>query len=163
MNMCVRHLQTGDRLTGGDIYATVQENSLIEHRMMLPPGARGNVTYIAPAGEYSLEDKVIEVEFGGVKKVCIALQHCDADVILQHCKVQLGGKASSQESKKCVACGNKTYHSNISHNDNDWTTTMTRTVIIVTYINRHVSMHESTHEQVYVCMPFLRMRELMPQ
>ena len=39
--------------------------------MMLPPGARGNVTYIAPAGEYSLTDKVIEVEFGGVKKVCI--------------------------------------------------------------------------------------------
>ena len=63
-------VQTGDRLTGGDIYATVQENSLIEHKIMLPPGARGNVTYIAPAGEYSLEDKVIEVEFGGVKKVC---------------------------------------------------------------------------------------------
>lgn len=65
------NVQTGDRLTGGDIYATVQENSLLEHRMMLPPGARGNVTYIAPAGEYSLTDKVIEVEFGGVKKVCI--------------------------------------------------------------------------------------------
>lgn len=62
-------LQTGDRLTGGDIYATVQENSLLEHRIMLPPGARGNVTFIAPAGEYSLEDKVIEVEFAGVKKV----------------------------------------------------------------------------------------------
>ena len=66
----VCHVQTGDRLTGGDIYATVQENSLIEHKIMLPPGARGNVTYIAPSGEYSLEDKVIEVEFGGVKKVC---------------------------------------------------------------------------------------------
>ena len=67
----VAELQTGDRLTGGDIYATVQENSLIEHKIMLPPGARGNVTYIAPAGEYSLEDKVIEVEFGGVKKVSV--------------------------------------------------------------------------------------------
>ena len=66
--VCVS-LQTGDRLTGGDIYATVQENSLLEHRIMLPPGARGNVTFIAPAGEYSLEDKVIEVEFAGVKKV----------------------------------------------------------------------------------------------
>lgn len=67
-------VKTGDRLTGGDIYATVQENSLIEHRMMLPPGARGNVTYIAPAGEYSLTDKVIEVEFGGVKKEYTMLQ-----------------------------------------------------------------------------------------
>ena len=60
-------------MTGGDIYATVQENSLIEHKIMLPPGARGNVTYVAPAGEYSLEDKVIEVEVGGVKRVCSPL------------------------------------------------------------------------------------------
>lgn len=67
-------VKTGDRLTGGDIYATVQENSLIEHKIMLPPGARGNVTYIAPAGEYSLTDKVIEVEFGGVKKEYTMLQ-----------------------------------------------------------------------------------------
>ena len=62
-------LQTGDRLTSGDIYANVHENSLLDHRIMVPPGAKGNVTYIAPAGEYSLEDKVLELEFGGVKKV----------------------------------------------------------------------------------------------
>ena len=63
----------GARLTGGDIYATVHENSLMEHRMMVPPGARGNVTYIAPTGEYTLKDKVLELEFGGVKKVCEVL------------------------------------------------------------------------------------------
>ncbi len=62
-------VQTGDRLTGGDIYATIQENSLVEHRMMVPPGARGKVTFLAPAGEYSLEDKVLELEFGDTKKV----------------------------------------------------------------------------------------------
>ena len=64
-------LQTGDRLTGGDIYATVHENSLLDHKIMLPPGARGNVSYIAPAGEYGLTDKVIELEFGGQKKVSL--------------------------------------------------------------------------------------------
>ncbi len=58
----------GDRLTSGDIYAVVHENSLIDHKVMVPPGARGNVTYIAPAGGYSLTDKVLELEFGGVKK-----------------------------------------------------------------------------------------------
>ena len=36
---------------------------------MLPPNARGNVSWIAPAGSYTIEDKVIEVEFGGAKKV----------------------------------------------------------------------------------------------
>ena len=69
--------QTGDRLTSGDIYANVHENSLLDHRIMVPPGAKGNVTYIAPAGEYSLEDKVLELEFGGVKKVLSVLS-CDS-------------------------------------------------------------------------------------
>ena len=64
----------GDRITGGDIYGTVQENSLLEHRCMLPPGARGAVSWLAPAGEYSLEDKVIEVEFGGATKEYSMLQ-----------------------------------------------------------------------------------------
>lgn len=63
-------LQVGDRIAGGDIYGLVQENSLLEHRVMLPPNARGNITYLAAPGEYNIEDKVIEVEFQGVKKVC---------------------------------------------------------------------------------------------
>ena len=63
-------MQVGDRLTSGDIYAkVVHENSLLDHRLCVPPGARGNVTFIAPAGEYSLTDKVLELEFGGSKKV----------------------------------------------------------------------------------------------
>jgi V-type H+-transporting ATPase subunit A len=66
--------KVGDRITGGDIYGIVQENTLMEHRVMLPPAARGNVTYIAPAGQYSIEDKVIEIEFGGVKKEYSMLQ-----------------------------------------------------------------------------------------
>jgi ATPsynthase alpha/beta subunit N-term extension len=55
--------QVGDRITAGDIYGTVAENSLMEHRVMLPPGARGSITYIAPPGQYSVTDEVIEIEF----------------------------------------------------------------------------------------------------
>ena len=68
----------GDRLTSGDIYAIVHENSLIDHKIMVPPGARGNVTYIAPAGGYSLTDKVLELEFGGVKKARVPLRALSA-------------------------------------------------------------------------------------
>lgn len=35
---------------------------------MLPPNARGTITYLAPAGDYHVTDKVIEIEFNGVKK-----------------------------------------------------------------------------------------------
>lgn len=34
---------------------TVFENSLMEHRVALPPDAMGKITYIAPAGQYSLK------------------------------------------------------------------------------------------------------------
>ena len=64
-------MQTGDRLTAGDIYGEVQENSLMLHRIMVPANARGNVTFIAPEGEYSLEDKVLELEFNGTKKASL--------------------------------------------------------------------------------------------
>ncbi|KAG2449376.1 hypothetical protein HYH02_005528 [Chlamydomonas schloesseri] len=60
--------KVGDRITGGDIYGIVNENSLIEHRLMLPPGARGTVTYMAPSGHYNVEEEIIEVDFQGTKK-----------------------------------------------------------------------------------------------
>ena len=69
MTLVVHRVQVGDRITAGDIYGVVFENSLVEHRIMLPPGARGNITYIAPAGHYNVEEEVIEVDFQGTKKV----------------------------------------------------------------------------------------------
>ena len=60
--------KVGDHITGGDIFGTVFENSLIEdHKILLPPRARGKVTWIAPAGEYTVDEKVLEVEFEGKK------------------------------------------------------------------------------------------------
>ncbi|KAL0319545.1 UNVERIFIED_CONTAM: V-type proton ATPase catalytic subunit A [Sesamum angustifolium] len=65
----------GDLLTGGDLYATVFENSLMQHHVALPPDAMGKVTYVAPAGQYSLKDTVLELEFQGVKKQFTMLQN----------------------------------------------------------------------------------------
>ena len=56
-------------MTAGDIYAIVPENTLMEHKVLVPPGARGNISWIAPAGEYTIADEVIEIEFAGQKKV----------------------------------------------------------------------------------------------
>jgi len=36
-------VQVGSRLTGGDIYAVVKENTLIEHRLMVEPKVRATV------------------------------------------------------------------------------------------------------------------------
>ena len=41
---------------------------------MLPPKARGTVTYLAPPGNYSVNDTVLEVEFEGIKSKYSMLQ-----------------------------------------------------------------------------------------
>ncbi|EHA8589816.1 Vacuolar proton pump3 [Cocos nucifera] len=50
-----KKLAVGDLLTGGDLYATVFENTLMQHSVALPPGSMGKITYIAPSGHYSLK------------------------------------------------------------------------------------------------------------
>lgn len=57
----------GSHITGGDLFGIVPENSIINHRIMLPPKARGTVTYMAPAGNYGVDETVLEVEFDGEK------------------------------------------------------------------------------------------------
>jgi len=42
--------------------------------VMLPPNARGTVTYLAPPGNYNVNDTVLEVEFEGVKSKHSMLQ-----------------------------------------------------------------------------------------
>ena len=59
----------GDHVSGGDVFGSVHENSLVtEHRLMLPPRARGTITYIAEKGTYTVDDIVLETEFQGEKQ-----------------------------------------------------------------------------------------------
>ncbi|KAJ2849318.1 H(+)-transporting V1 sector ATPase subunit A [Coemansia brasiliensis] len=61
-------VKVGDHVAGGDVFGKVYENSLLRnHKIMLPPNARGTVTYIAPSGKYTVADIVLETEFEGVK------------------------------------------------------------------------------------------------
>lgn len=62
-------------VSGGLIYGHVFENNLFdEHKIMLPPRAKGKVTYLAPEGVYTLADKVIEIEYDG-KKTKYGMSH----------------------------------------------------------------------------------------
>ena len=49
-------VKVGDHITGGDIFASVFENSLLDdHKILLPPRARGTITHIAEKGSYSVD------------------------------------------------------------------------------------------------------------
>jgi V-type H+-transporting ATPase subunit A len=57
-------IKEGSMVSGGDVFATCFENNLFdEHKILLPPRVQGKVTYIAPDGNYNLDDKVIEVHY----------------------------------------------------------------------------------------------------
>eukprot|EP01119_Soliformovum_irregulare_P017578 TRINITY_DN5247_c0_g1_i9.p1 TRINITY_DN5247_c0_g1~~TRINITY_DN5247_c0_g1_i9.p1 ORF type:complete len:229 (-),score=45.37 TRINITY_DN5247_c0_g1_i9:398-1084(-) len=61
-------VMVGDVVTGGDIYGKVQETNLVTHWLMVPPNIKGTVTFIAPDGNYTITDVMLEVEFQGNKK-----------------------------------------------------------------------------------------------
>jgi len=67
--------KVGDHITGGDIFGRVIENTMVTHQIMLPPGEMGTITWIAPAGTYTLQDNVLEIEFQGKTKKFTMLQY----------------------------------------------------------------------------------------
>ncbi len=54
-------VKKGDKLQGGDIYATCQETQIIEHRCMVPPTLSGTITMVKPNGSYHVNDTVAEL------------------------------------------------------------------------------------------------------
>ncbi|KAK4807612.1 hypothetical protein QYF61_015958 [Mycteria americana] len=69
-----KDVRVGSHVTGGDVYGTVTENSLIRHKIMVPPRSRGTVTYVAPPGHYSVSDVVLELDFQGSAEKLTMLQ-----------------------------------------------------------------------------------------
>ncbi|KAL5367821.1 vacuolar ATP synthase subunit A [Cryptosporidium parvum] len=63
------NLRVGDIITGGDIFGSVYENSLFKsHRIMLPPNVQGRVVRLPTAGNYTIDEDLIEIEYDGVVK-----------------------------------------------------------------------------------------------
>ncbi|MBN1164681.1 MAG: V-type ATP synthase subunit A [Candidatus Krumholzibacteriota bacterium] len=55
-------LEVGREVEGGETAGTVQETELIEHRVLVPPGMAGKVSWVAPPGEYTVEGVVARIE-----------------------------------------------------------------------------------------------------
>lgn len=69
-----QNVRVNSHVTGGDVFGIVQENTLIKHKIMLPPRAKGTVTYIAEPGNYDLNETVLETEFDGEKSKYTMMQ-----------------------------------------------------------------------------------------
>ena len=55
-------MEIGSVVTGGEIFATCPETSLIEHRFMIPVGMKGEVTFLSANGIHTLNDVLAKVK-----------------------------------------------------------------------------------------------------
>ncbi|NQU07153.1 MAG: V-type ATP synthase subunit A [Candidatus Abyssubacteria bacterium] len=55
--------KAGDSVVGGDTIGTVQETTLVEHRIMAPPGLKGEITRIE-SGRFTVTDVIAELRDG---------------------------------------------------------------------------------------------------
>lgn len=58
-------VEKGSKVGPGDVIGTVQETPLIEHRIMVPFGVKGQLKEVASEGDYTIEDVVAVVETDG--------------------------------------------------------------------------------------------------
>jgi V/A-type H+-transporting ATPase subunit A len=57
--------QVGNRMSSGAVLGSVPETGLIVHRVMVPPDAEGELTWIAPQGEYTIDEPVARLRSEG--------------------------------------------------------------------------------------------------
>jgi V/A-type H+-transporting ATPase subunit A len=51
-------VQAGDHAGPGSVLGSVPETGLIEHRVMVPPDVDGEVTWVAPEGDYAIDETI---------------------------------------------------------------------------------------------------------
>jgi len=67
-------VKPGDKVKGGDMLGKVQETSLIEHTVMVPPNLHGKLVELMPEGEYTIEDTIATLEQDG-RKIDLKMYH----------------------------------------------------------------------------------------
>lgn len=66
-------IKVGDELSGGDIYAECPETESIIHKVMVPPGVSGKVTFVTKGGSYRVNDRVAELTDKNGNKIPLTL------------------------------------------------------------------------------------------
>ncbi|HDD59551.1 MAG TPA: ATP synthase subunit A [Euryarchaeota archaeon] len=54
-------VKVGEKVTSNSILGVVQETPVVEHRVMVPPGVVGEVTFVVDEGDYTVEEVVAKV------------------------------------------------------------------------------------------------------
>jgi V/A-type H+-transporting ATPase subunit A len=66
-------VKSGDILKSGEIFAKIQETTMIVHKVMVPPGIKGKVVSTVKSGSYTIQDTLVVLDEDGKKyelKMC---------------------------------------------------------------------------------------------
>lgn len=55
-------VKSGEKVSTGDIIGYVQETDVLKHYIMAPVGVQGELKWVAPEGDYTIEDAIAKVE-----------------------------------------------------------------------------------------------------
>lgn len=66
--------QVGDTVSGGAVLGVVPETGLIGHRVMVPPELEGELGWVAPEGEYTIDEPIARLRTGGGEQDLTMLQ-----------------------------------------------------------------------------------------
>jgi len=58
-------VEKGAKVMAGDIIGTVKEGTVVEHKVMIPPGIKGTITEIVKKGDYTIKDVICKVKHDG--------------------------------------------------------------------------------------------------
>jgi V/A-type H+-transporting ATPase subunit A len=67
-------LRTGDEVSDGAILGTVPETQAVEHRVMVPPDLKGILTWVAPEGEYTIDEPITRLRMASGERELTMLQ-----------------------------------------------------------------------------------------
>ncbi|MEF3244918.1 MAG: V-type ATP synthase subunit A [Caldisericaceae bacterium] len=70
----VPKVTVGKDVVGGDVIGTVQETTIVEHRILVPPNVKGRISKIAKEGDYTVEE-IIAVVNDGQKETELKMYH----------------------------------------------------------------------------------------
>ncbi|MFZ5968600.1 MAG: V-type ATP synthase subunit A [Bacillota bacterium] len=66
-------VKVGDFLEAGHVYGVVQETSLVEHKLLVPPEIAGEVTWVKEDGSYTIEEQLVVVKDRKGHEYCLTM------------------------------------------------------------------------------------------
>jgi len=68
-------VKKGDKVVGGDVLGTIPETPTVDFKLLVPPNVHGTIDYIAPRGDYTIDETAATLITGDGEKIDLKFYH----------------------------------------------------------------------------------------